>query len=212
MPFFSDTGHEPIRHLGGILLWYGVEMQVPSGAKRKPWNGQRIASPSTRPPTPRCAPMCGQWASASAGTPEGVRSTTTSRSKNLRRSTTPGWSSLEKHAANHPLGYGSVEYFGIEILRARRSSDLTHARRFRFYPRRAQSSNSGRSLFSVQPGRRLEPGGHAGQHLDGDGLLDDAVLRGRARIGRLKQVVEARKPDHVDVAVLGQLGLHRREV
>ena len=83
-------------------------MQRPdSPSKRQPWNGQRMQSPSTRPPTARWAPRCGQWASSTRGSPSSVRNSTRSRPKAKRACTSPAASSSLRATMNQPLGTGN---------------------------------------------------------------------------------------------------------
>ena len=60
IPLASETGHARSRAAGGMRSQYGIETQLPRPSKRQPWKGHRSVSPTTRPPSARCAPRCGQ--------------------------------------------------------------------------------------------------------------------------------------------------------
>ena len=102
-PLRSRIGHDrTVRPAGGADP-PPVAMHRPPPSKANPWNGQRIASPSTLPP-PRCAPRCGQVDDVDPSEPSAPRQTTSSSPANRRVSTPRRGSSCEKPTANQPHG------------------------------------------------------------------------------------------------------------
>eukprot|EP00959_Pyramimonas_sp_CCMP1952_P163267 3413128-Pyramimonas_sp.AAC.1 len=68
---------------------YGMSTHCPSWLKCQWWNGQRMQSPMTLPPMPRCAPRCGQYASSTAAFLSSAPRNTTKSSPATWTATTP---------------------------------------------------------------------------------------------------------------------------
>ena len=54
---------------GWNILSIGISAQVPSAFHLHAWKGHSMVSPFTHPPSPKCAPKCGQNASNTVGVP-----------------------------------------------------------------------------------------------------------------------------------------------
>src|SRR5680860_114340 len=93
-----------------------MSTQAPAPSKRQPWKGQRIQPRSTRPPTPRCAPRWGQYASCRWYSPSSSRQSTSCRPQYARAVTPPGSRSSGNATWYHEYGIGNGKRDSIPKL------------------------------------------------------------------------------------------------
>lgn len=77
----------------------------PSPSKWRPWKGQRRQPSSMRPPTPRWAPKCGQWASSTTTLPLASRKATSSLPMKVNLVILPATTLTERRGENQSWAY-----------------------------------------------------------------------------------------------------------